>query len=734
MRTVGFTVDGKRGYASTDFISTLPVTVNEIFPKFLISGDEIELGMNVGNYSGEDLQFELIFESPTTKESREIVLEDQSSTIQWFRYKVPSVDEKKMVKFKLSALSEAYSDAMEYEIPVHPYRFLKTVGHAGIITRESFEYQVQISVPSEVRIGISANLENELVKALEYLIDYPYGCTEQTVSSFLPSVAFMQLNPDYKSETSGAFSRISDITETSLKRLYSFQNYEGGWGWWKNGESDQFMTSYVLYTFYKLMQMDMDVNQQSFERGKAALKGLIESSEKNLPFSEYVLSLLDPSYTIVLTDQQSTSSKLFLSLTMMERNQKEVALSLLKELLKEGKTVGGIFKINFDRTSYFINDVMLNALLFELMVKTGYNGEEINGLFKYLYGKKTGRFWSSTKDTAFVVMALSHYVLEDDSFEFALITNNLQDGTDSVATGVVDKGDPANIVLSVDSPERLKLSLSGSTGLLWEISIDQAWDPLDERMTTTSQSDTELKRSFQVKREVSVIDKEGEITYDSLYIPIGSEIRLVTVVESGGSIPEGLELVNIETFSIEETSEKAWSLLYLNQSETGIRIPEGVKLIGMDATSLTFDRNPFSYQKGKWHFFFEKNSTDLMVGDEIRSTITINIPVDYNWTALEEYLPACFVQNESYIDNYYFRKYLSTRRYLWTYYTSNIENRYDRTSVFFDFVEEGYSVYQNHYKVIASGVFLIPPLKLFQMYEVDSDCVAPGLTINVNQR
>jgi len=257
---------------------------------------------------------------------------------------------------------------------------------------------------------------------------------------------------------------------------------------------------------------------------------------------------------------------------------------------------------------------------------------------------------------------------------------------------------------------------------------------MDEKLISPSEAGAWLNRDFQVKREVTAIDRKGEVSYDSLYIPIDSDIRLDTVVEAGVGAPATIQPVVIESFRIEKTPQNAWRLLYINESETGIRIPEGVGLIAMDATSLTFDRNPFHYREGKWRFFFVENDKDLRVGDEIRSTITMNLPVDYQWVAMEEYLPACFVQNKSYGDNYYFGKYFSTRHYLWTYYTSNIENRYDRTSVFFDHVDEGMSVYQNHYKVIAAGEFLIPPLKLFQMYEMGSDCLSPGLMIRVKQR
>jgi len=39
---------------------------------------------------------------------------------------------------------------------------------------------------------------------------------------------------------------LDDITKKSLQRLYDFQHADGGWGWWKDGDSDHFMTAYVI--------------------------------------------------------------------------------------------------------------------------------------------------------------------------------------------------------------------------------------------------------------------------------------------------------------------------------------------------------------------------------------------------------------------------------------------------------------------------------------------------------
>ena len=37
------------------------------------------------------------------------------------------------------------------------------------------------------------------------------------------------------------------ITEQGLNRLYDFHHADGGWGWWKEGDSDHFMTAYVVW-------------------------------------------------------------------------------------------------------------------------------------------------------------------------------------------------------------------------------------------------------------------------------------------------------------------------------------------------------------------------------------------------------------------------------------------------------------------------------------------------------
>ena len=72
---------------------------------------------------------------------------------------------------------------------------LKTEAFAGAIRPDQEKAQVVLRVPAErkpeqsrLEVRYSPTLAGALVDALPYLADYPYGCTEQTLNRFLPTV------------------------------------------------------------------------------------------------------------------------------------------------------------------------------------------------------------------------------------------------------------------------------------------------------------------------------------------------------------------------------------------------------------------------------------------------------------------------------------------------------------------------------------------------------------------
>src|SRR5258708_11626015 len=72
---------------------------------------------------------------------------------------------------------------------------LKRESFTGVIRPSKDLGSVAFSVPAERRVNetklevrYSPSLASAMVDALPYLADYPYGCTEQTLNRFLPTV------------------------------------------------------------------------------------------------------------------------------------------------------------------------------------------------------------------------------------------------------------------------------------------------------------------------------------------------------------------------------------------------------------------------------------------------------------------------------------------------------------------------------------------------------------------
>lgn len=96
-------------------------------------------------------------------------------------------------------------------------------------------------------IAISALPSVELNPALDSLIDYPYGCGEQT-SSRLYALLAAQKWLASGTDTNVDESRrkfVSQLIDAGVVRLWSMQNRNGGLGYWIGGPSDPWISAYA---------------------------------------------------------------------------------------------------------------------------------------------------------------------------------------------------------------------------------------------------------------------------------------------------------------------------------------------------------------------------------------------------------------------------------------------------------------------------------------------------------
>ena len=210
---------------------------------------------------------------------------------------------------RMKALTDEESDAMEQKFPCYIHGMLKMEARCGVIrgqadARAQFTFDVpEKRRPKQSRLEVrySPTLAGAMVDALPYLVDYPYGCTEQTLNRFLPTVITqkilldMKLNLDEirKKRTNLNAQEIGDDTERAkqwkrydrnpvfdedevrrmvkdgVNRLTEMQLCDGGWGWFSGwGEhSTPHTTALVVHGLQMAKHNDVALVPGMLENG-----------------------------------------------------------------------------------------------------------------------------------------------------------------------------------------------------------------------------------------------------------------------------------------------------------------------------------------------------------------------------------------------------------------------------------------------------------------------------------
>ena len=195
--------DGTRvGSGSSDIISSKDLIIRPQTPRFFTETDLITLSAVVHNYLDNAKSCRVILETEggqlqmlTNAEQVVQIPAGGETRVDWNVSVVASGN----VKIRMKALTDEESDATEYSVPVKVHGIRKTESYTGVIRPGGESASVTITVPdkriedqSRLEIRYSPSLAGAMIDALPYLVDYPYGCTEQTLNRFLPAVITQQ--------------------------------------------------------------------------------------------------------------------------------------------------------------------------------------------------------------------------------------------------------------------------------------------------------------------------------------------------------------------------------------------------------------------------------------------------------------------------------------------------------------------------------------------------------------
>ena len=469
------TGDARFGIGSATTRTQKPLLARLEAPRFFVVGDEATISGLFDNRTESSLKVK-----PALSAEGLDVLTEAPATIDVPAGGEVRVDWKVRVvvagtaKLRLSARAGELSDGMEKEFAMEPHGIDALVARALKMSGDDLAFA--LDVPAARRkettrfvVQVAPSLAVTMLDALPYLVDYPYGCTEQTLSRFLPAAivaktlrerglstedAMARAFGGIERETAGAthpkgkknLEKLDAMIRQGLDRLYDFQHGDGGWAWWKEGDSDPFMTAYVVWGLSLARDAGVEIRGGVVERGAQYLSLEIVKAESEPDLAAWMLHGLAASGLGKNDDRTKVAfgklwdgrgalnaySRALLCLAAKALGRDAEAKTLAENLVNgvqvdlnpDGsrieKSAGSASREESMRTAHWGADRIWNrwsegpvettafALRALLAVEptTPYAEQAVNWLLQ----NRRGAQWSNTRDTAIAILALDDWL------------------------------------------------------------------------------------------------------------------------------------------------------------------------------------------------------------------------------------------------------------------------------------------------------------------------------------
>ncbi|GGG52613.1 alpha-2-macroglobulin [Hymenobacter glacieicola] len=288
-----------------------PVVISTSLPRFLSPGDTIDVPVTLTNTTHQKMIVMAKNELTGPLESAEPFMSDGSAPVKLqpvsYGTTIPPNTERR-VTFRIKARpsigtgsikiivtsspsKETFTETIE--LPIRPASPLQKRTGAGVVAGGAAQ-QLNLKtdfLPSSLRsqLVVSRSPMTEFAKDLRYLLQYPYGCLEQTVSAAFPQLYYGDLAATL-GQKNGLSSKLSALSsnkynpnyhvQEAIRKVEAQQMYNGSLSYWPGGDYDNWWaTAYAAHFLLEAQQAGFDVNKNVLDRVLRYLQAQVRKRE-----------------------------------------------------------------------------------------------------------------------------------------------------------------------------------------------------------------------------------------------------------------------------------------------------------------------------------------------------------------------------------------------------------------------------------------------------------------------
>jgi len=540
------TEDTKVGQATNTVITRKNLLVRMEAPRFLQEGDLVTISTMIHNYLSTEKNVKLKFKAGNTElvgdSLKEIKLGSNSE--QRIDWTIKVNNPFGAAKLYAEALTNEESDAVEMSVPLQP-RGLQMMVPTVADFDDLYKNEIKdLYIPGgtdmrsvTMKFTVAPSLASTMLSALDELAGYPYGCVEQTMSRFLPTVVVAGAFKDLNAPISEALQKdLPKMVEAGVNRLYGFQHSDGGWGWWTNDGSNNFMSAYVIYGYKMAKDANYTVKENVFKKGVSYIKSKVagETDATTKAYMLYVISMVDDKDKDKDKDKMVKEIEKLLSYSEVhdyarslcalalknfgQISQAEGVLAILEQNVKSAGEGASYWEGKTWHYNWQDDKVQTTAMALKAFVNIKGSSELKDKIIRWLMMQRQGTSWRNTQETAWIIYAMVDYLKTSNElnpdYSVNVFVNGKQYFTKQMTRDDVFKKDE---LIKIDGSalqqgnNEIKIEKSGNGKVYFSSNTFYYTNDMDAR-----------ENGFRVEREYFKLEKytaynEEKITYRKKY-------------------------------------------------------------------------------------------------------------------------------------------------------------------------------------------------------------------------
>lgn len=525
----GITRDTACGETRNKVLAQQDYLVRLQTPRFMVQTDTAIITAMLHNYTKKTQKSEIELVCPGLelqgKSRRKITVRSGDAVQVEWKVSAPQAG---TFEITARAASMDESDAMQITLPVYPHGTARETLQTGESTNgerinESLNLQVRSdSIPAFTRaeVRLSPSLAASLLGSLDYLAMYPWGCTEQTTSSFLPDVILSRAMKDLGVSNPKLEAELPDMVAKGLTRLYRFQLSDGGWSWYEYGKSDPWMTAYVCYALLQARQAGFEVNEYVWEKGMGQLLQQTKAQKDPdvLAFEGYVGTLTGADtrqfLASMMTRRLSSKALAFVTLSYAHLGMATEANTAPNRLFQNAVNEPGMTHWR-GTDPWESDDIETTALALRAVLSANPQDPRAYQIVRWLMSERQGDHWYSTRDTAMVLYAMTEFLRNTKELSPNYDVEVLLNGK-SVARAHFDKASifQPEVVIPVRGLNKgrngLEIRKSGAGNLYYSAKLNQTVYEASIPATITGTGLTITKQYYRLPSRYVDTEKLGK--------------------------------------------------------------------------------------------------------------------------------------------------------------------------------------------------------------------------------